>query len=109
MMRPSGTWPETAALPVITTLRPITVWSATEARPAEHRAVADDRRARDAGMAAEQATGADLDVVATMTRLSILVPSPTAVSAMVPRSMQALEPISTSSPIRTAPSELIRT
>ena len=43
------------------------------------------------------------------TWLSILVPSPIVVSAIVPRSMQLFAPTSTSSPITTAPSELIRT
>jgi hypothetical protein len=40
----------------------------------------------------------------TWTRLSSFTPSSITVSASAPRSMQVLAPISTSSPIRTAPS-----
>ena len=58
--------------------------------PAEHHAVADDRRAGDARLAAERQVRPTLTLWPICTWLSILVPSPTVVSAMVPRSMQAV-------------------
>ena len=96
-------------LPVMTTFEPMRRWSAMAARPAEHHPVADDRRAGDARLAADQAGPADPDVVADLDLVVDLGAVADVVSAMVPRSMQLLAPTSTSSPITTAPSELIRT
>ena len=88
---PMRRWSATAGLPPSTTRSPITVEPATPAWP-QIRQVRPIRT-----------------LWPICTWLSILVPSPIVVSAMVPRSMQLLAPTSTSSPITTEPSELIRT